>query len=213
MKRRRGLVARLQRRDVAHLAAGQGLGLAVEMELGAGVGEDSRQRSTSAPIRFFITACECGSGEPSGRPQIARTSCSNWLVTQASMVQCPELCGRGASSLTSSSPSLVDEHLDREQPDEVERSAMARAIATARAASLGRQRRRRDGGVEDVVDVPVLDRRIGRACAVLAARDDHRDLAGEIDEALEDCQTRLPSARQAAARSVPAPIITWPLPS
>ena len=41
---------------------------------------------------------------PSGRPQIARTSCSNWLVAQASIVQCPELCGRGAISLASTLP-------------------------------------------------------------------------------------------------------------
>ena len=32
----------------------------------------------------------------------------------------------------------------------------------------------------------VLDRRIGRAGALTVARDDDRDLAGEIDEALED---------------------------
>jgi VIT1/CCC1 family predicted Fe2+/Mn2+ transporter len=41
---------------------------------------------------------------PSGRPHTARSCCSNWLVTHASNVRWPELCGRGASSLISSSP-------------------------------------------------------------------------------------------------------------
>ena len=40
---------------------------------------------------------------PSARPHTARTCCSNWLVTHASSVQWPLLCGRGASSLTSTS--------------------------------------------------------------------------------------------------------------
>ena len=38
---------------------------------------------------------------PSGRSSTARRCCSNWLVTAPSMVQWPELCGRIASSLTS----------------------------------------------------------------------------------------------------------------
>ena len=37
------------------------------------------------------------------------------------MVQCPELCGRGAISLTRTRPVAVDEHLDGEEADEVER--------------------------------------------------------------------------------------------
>ena len=42
---------------------------------------------------------------PSGSPHTARTCCSNWLVVNASIVRCPELCGRGAISFTSSRPS------------------------------------------------------------------------------------------------------------
>ena len=41
---------------------------------------------------------------PSGSPAIARTWFSNWLVTAPSMVQCPELCTRGAISLATSRP-------------------------------------------------------------------------------------------------------------
>ena len=36
---------------------------------------------------------------PSGKLQTALTCCSNWLVSHASIVRCPELCGRGATSL------------------------------------------------------------------------------------------------------------------
>ena len=43
---------------------------------------------------------------PSGRPQIARTWFSNWLVTAPSIVQWPELWTRGAISLNTG-PSAV----------------------------------------------------------------------------------------------------------
>src|SRR5262249_23039420 len=39
---------------------------------------------------------------------------------------------------------------------------------------------------EDVVDVLVFDRRVGRPGAAPAACDDHRDLARKIDKTLED---------------------------
>ena len=41
---------------------------------------------------------------PSGRPRIARRWFSNCEVTAPSMVQCPELCTRGAISLATSRP-------------------------------------------------------------------------------------------------------------
>src|SRR6185437_11952731 len=63
---------------------------------------------------------------------------------------------------------------------------------------LGRDARRRDGCVEDVVAVPVLDRHIGGAGPVHAARDDDRDLRGEIDQALEDAE---PGAHLAPRRA------------
>ena len=45
---------------------------------------------------------------PSPSPHTARICCSYWLVMLASSVQWPLLCGRGASSLTSSSPSTTN---------------------------------------------------------------------------------------------------------
>ena len=39
-----------------------------------------------------------------GRPATARICISNWLAGQASIVQWPQLCGRGASSLTRMAP-------------------------------------------------------------------------------------------------------------
>ena len=133
-----------------------------------------------------MTASEWCSTEPSGRPQIARTSCSNWLVTQASIVQWPELCGRGASSLTRISPDLGHEHLDRQHADEVELFGDVARDRLGPHRGLGLDPGRRDRGVEDMVDVLVFDRRVGGPGAVAAARDDDRDLAGEIDKAFED---------------------------
>ena len=40
-----------------------------------------------------------------GQPATARMCCSNWLTMQASSVQWPELCTRGAISFTSRAPS------------------------------------------------------------------------------------------------------------
>ena len=58
---------------------------------------------------------------PSGQPQMARMCCSNCEVTQASLVQWPELWTRGAISLTSSvSRRRQHEHLDREHADVAE---------------------------------------------------------------------------------------------
>ena len=47
-------------------------------------------------------------------PATARSCCSNWLVTQASIVWWPELCGRGAISLTRIFVLLSEEKLDSE---------------------------------------------------------------------------------------------------
>src|SRR5690606_33836754 len=54
--------------------------------------------------KLAIAAGRSSDGSPRGKPHTARNCCSNWLVTQASKVKCPELCGRGASSLITSSP-------------------------------------------------------------------------------------------------------------
>ena len=60
-----------------------------------------------------------GAGEPSGRSSTARRWFSNWLVTAPSWVQWPVLCGRIASSLTSTRPSRGLEQLDREHAGDV----------------------------------------------------------------------------------------------
>ncbi len=107
-------------------------------------------------------------------------------MTQASIVQCPELCGRGASSLTSTSPAWVTNISTASTPTRSSFSAMWRAIASARIAVSAVDPRGGDRGVEDVVGVLVFDRRVGRPGAVAPARDDDRNLAGEIDKAFED---------------------------
>ena len=75
-------------------------------------------------------------GLPSGQPAIARMCCSNCETEAPSSVQWPELCTRGAISLTRTfGPfSLVQhEHLDREHADIVERG---RDLAGDRAGLL-----------------------------------------------------------------------------
>lgn len=44
-----------------------------------------------SPRRFAMAAGEWKAVLPSGKPQTARSCCSNWLVVQASMVRWPEL--------------------------------------------------------------------------------------------------------------------------
>ncbi len=54
-----------------------------------------------------MTACRAAAaGEPSGRSRTARRCCSNCDVLAPSMVQWPLLCGRMASSFTSSPPGV-----------------------------------------------------------------------------------------------------------
>ena len=74
-----------------------------------------------SPSRLTIAAGMTRSVGPSGKPHRARTCCSNWLVTPASIVKCPELCGRGAISLTSSRPSAVKKELDGQDADGAQR--------------------------------------------------------------------------------------------
>ena len=137
---------------------------------------------------------------------------SNWLAGHASIVQWPELCGRGAISLTSTRPVRVDEHLDGEQADQVQRLR----DAPGHPPSLGGGGRRdpsgREGQVQDAVAVPVLHGVEHRAAAVRAARDDDADFAREVDEAFQDQRLRLQRS-QPAARSAGSRNTAWPLPS
>ena len=148
-----------------------------------------------------MTASAKRPGSPSGSPQIARTSSSNWLTAQASIVQWPELCGRGASSLTRSRPSRVTNISTASRPDQPE---LARDPLGERLRLLGERRgdrRRRHGPGQDVALVPVLDRRVAGHGAVLAAGGDHRDLAGEVDPRLGD-RRRAAEARPGGGRVV-----------
>src|SRR5436309_1971100 len=89
---------------------------------------------------------------------------------------------------------LRKEHLDRENPDEIE---LFRNMTSDRLRALGgiyRNSRGRDRRIEDMVDVLVFDWRIGRPGAVRAAPHDDRDLAGKIDEAFEDADLAAHSA-------------------
>ena len=86
---------------------------------------------------------------PSGRPQIARTWFSNWLVTAPSIVQWPELWTRGAISLNTG-PSRGGEELERQHADIVERlgdlarpARAPRRPAPATAAAAGTVERAR----------------------------------------------------------------------
>ena len=121
-------------------------------------------------------------------------------MRQASKVRCPELCGRGASSLTSSAAVARHEELDAQEADVLERFHHAsRDVDRLRAAIAGGDVGGRHRDVEDVMRVRVLDRSEMRPLAVDAARADHRHLAIEIDERLEDrlaASERVPRARR-----------------
>lgn len=64
---------------------------------------------------------------PNGQPVMARICCSNWHVMAASIVQWPELCGRGAISLISKESSSKINNSSPNIP--TKSSALARFIA------------------------------------------------------------------------------------
>lgn len=75
--------------------------LAVIMQMGAGNRQHPcRVGHRADQIEHRVVAARAVL--PSGRPRIARRWFSNWLVSAPSMLQCPELCTRGANSLASS---------------------------------------------------------------------------------------------------------------
>ena len=87
--------------------------------------------SHTSPSKFAIAAGLSISVDPSGKLHTARNCCSNWLVTDASNVKCPELCGRGASSFTSNFPDFVRKNSTHNTPTTASESKIARAISTA----------------------------------------------------------------------------------
>ena len=75
--------------------------LAVDVQLRVRVRQHLRGGGTE-PMKLYIAEWPTASQRPSGSPQTARRWFSNWLVSAASMVQCPELWTRGAISFASS---------------------------------------------------------------------------------------------------------------
>ena len=107
-------------------------------------GSRSTCRSMSPPSTLAITTCGAVIRvSPSGRSSTARRCCSNWLVRAPSIVQWPLLCGRIASSLTST-PAGGVEHLDRHHPGDPEslgdaqRGLPGRRARGPRASAPGR---------------------------------------------------------------------------
>ena len=101
----------------------------------------------------------------------------------ASIVKCPELCGRGAISLTRRASIRGQKELDRQDADRAQR---LRDASARRMRFLGDDRPDPAGmtvGVEDVAVVTVHGDRIANGLAVNAASHDHRELSGEIDHA------------------------------
>ena len=212
------LVGRVaQRGEVAHLAAGARLGLAVEVEPTPAPPALRAQAAASSPEvahRFTIAAGRSSSVEPSGSPQTARTCCSNWLTTQASSVQCPELCGRGAISLTSTRRRAVTNISTASTPTYAERRPRC-ACATRRASSAtaggdaGRGRSRRRGCASRWTFSAAGEAR--RPAAGRARRSPRP--RREAHPRLEDVRLAAPTRRRPAAASAGSRITTWPLPS
>ncbi len=82
------------------------------------------------------------------------------------MVQCPELCGRGASSLTSRRPSRARNISTASRPSRSRASRDPLGHGHGPRRGLGCDRGRGHGHVQDVVAVPVLDRHVARHLAV-----------------------------------------------
>ena len=107
-----------------------------------------------------------------------------------------------------------DEHLDAEHADIVERRQhLARRSRRAAGSSAGATPRRHAGAGEDVALVLVLAEVVGGERAFEAARGDHRDLALEGDEALQDHRRGAQRAMHARRGRTPSRISAWPLPS
>ena len=137
-------------------------------------------------MQFTIAATPRASVEPSGSPSTARTWFSNWLVTAPSIVQCPELCTRGAISFASSAPPTSNSSTAR-TPTWSSSSSSAVAIASASRLQRGvDDGRRRAGEVQDAVAVLVLDDGPARDRAVEPTYRDDRQLAVERHERLDD---------------------------
>src|SRR5690606_29389875 len=138
-------------------------------------------------MTFVMTTCGAVVAvSPSGRPQIARTWFSNWLVAAPSIVQCPELCRRAA----------VAECLGHLCGKPARRRALC---GYCLACGEGR-------GREDAAAVGVLCAVPEPPLAVAPAHEDHRELGGELDETLVDRRCARQADRIGIACGVNAPL-------
>ena len=96
----------------------------------------ARRPAHRSPRMLAIAAGRCIAVDPRGSPHTARNCCSNWLVTQASTVKWPELCGRGASSLIINWPSRVTKNSTHSTPTTPSLSSTQRDISTASLATV-----------------------------------------------------------------------------
>ncbi len=151
--------------------------------------------------------------EPSGKPHTARNCCSNWLVTQASTVRCPELCGRGANSLIKQLSVAGYEKLDAQHAHYPEPFQHAAGYLYRLVCNIGQYSRRRDGNIQNMPAVLVLDGAIVDELAVLAARRHYRNFALEIDECFEHCFLTPDGVPGLVANSSRDRIRNWPFPS
>ena len=147
---------------MAHFPARPRREFSVQMQLHfrLGAGRDPvglAMRPQRSPNRLAMAEGRSISVEPSGSPQTARNCCSNWLVTLASKVKCPELCGRGASSLMSRRPPGSTKEFDAQHADHAQ-GFEHRAGDLARFTDhVRRNLRRGDGHIQDVMLVTVFD--------------------------------------------------------
>ena len=140
---------------------------------------------SAPPKTLTLATCGCwGAVEPSGRSSTARTWFSNCEVTAPSIVQCPELWGRVATSLTSRRP-----------PDQKSSTAMtptAPAIsatfcprAEAASTTSGRSRPGHEHLAADPAHLRRLDRRPGHRGARGSPGHHDRQLGVERDQLLD----------------------------
>src|SRR6266542_998860 len=129
-------------------------------------------------MTLTIADGQIGPTSPSGRPVTARRCCSNWLVVAPSIVQCPELCTRGASSLAMSRSPTWNSSRARTRSEEIVHEPADHRRGLGKHGRVGFWGGR-DGFPQDAVAVAVLDERIAGGGAIESTGRDHRQLAVE----------------------------------
>ena len=200
---------------MSHFAARPYLRFPVKMQRQPRLGRPFTPAFDLVADQISPSRIRCGATvAPSGQPAIARICCSNCETAQASMVQWPELCTRGAISLTSSlSPassstrniSAPSRRHNRDRPS-------CRISMPAPPRRSRRQSRPAPPIAQDAAPVMVFGDVVGSEVAVAGRAPHHRNLGRERHEGFEDGR-RAPMPANAAAGSSPAAITAWPLPS